>query len=329
MPAGHTVGQPAWAPSGKALVFTAWQHSSSHFGTQRRLGSVFCFNRLCGLHVLDVLAASGGYAADAPLPESQPVATGLRSALSPRFTPDGTQLVFLSHEAALECGAHNATASLHALPWAGSRPASGGSARCVLPVVQRPTSAGAFPGLFPAAPLLRAPWLPDGRCVLASCWGAGDAIIAIDLASGAVERLSSAAPGHWALLDVAAGCVAAAHSTPSTPAQLAVLYASAPGSPTWVPVEAPEEPFAPDATTALAGLEHQLLPVAAPGSSPGDVECILLRPAQAQGAPPPPVVLVPHGGPHSACVAAFLPSLAFLASQGFAVLQARCYPLKA
>ena len=41
----------------------------------------------------------------------------LKSALSPRFTPDNKRILFLSHSAAASSGVHNATAALCSLPW--------------------------------------------------------------------------------------------------------------------------------------------------------------------------------------------------------------------
>ena len=61
-----------------------------------------------------------GLPASTPLP-FLPTATacrpGVSSASSPAFTPDGSTLVFLSHQAAVETGTHLATAALCSLPW--------------------------------------------------------------------------------------------------------------------------------------------------------------------------------------------------------------------
>jgi len=136
----------------------------------------------------------------APPPEARLLTAGLRSAYSPRFTPDGATLVFLSQDAAVACGAHNGSVAIHALPWAGAAAASAALPRCVLPLVSRPAAPGAFPGAFPTpGQLARAPWLPDGRLVLASTWGAADALVAVSLADGSVERLTppAAEQGNW------------------------------------------------------------------------------------------------------------------------------------
>lgn len=49
--------------------------------------------------------------------ESRSLTPGLLSAASPRFSPDGRTLLFMSHEAAAATGVHAATASLHAIDW--------------------------------------------------------------------------------------------------------------------------------------------------------------------------------------------------------------------
>ena len=39
------------------------------------------------------------------------------SALSPTFSPDGSRLLFISHDVAVTTGTHGATAELYSLPW--------------------------------------------------------------------------------------------------------------------------------------------------------------------------------------------------------------------
>lgn len=119
-----------YRPAGDALVFVSWQHQSELASPNfpQRLGLVHCFNRPCSLHALPwpQPAADGdlGAAADAPTCLTAPLA----SAFSPRFSPDGCTLVFLSQQNAVASGVHNATATLHSLSWAGAGAAlAGGS----------------------------------------------------------------------------------------------------------------------------------------------------------------------------------------------------------
>jgi hypothetical protein len=48
-----------------------------------------------------------------------PLTQSLMSGLSPVFTPDGSQLLFISQEAAAVSGVHAATSALYGLAWTG------------------------------------------------------------------------------------------------------------------------------------------------------------------------------------------------------------------
>ena len=331
-PPRSSCGQVVWSPHDTHLVFVAWSEASPQFGSQRRLGMIYCFNRPCAVYAVAAPGA-GPVAAPGAAPVVAPGATlvtapgaggdapaavcltpALQSAFSPRFSPNGGSLAVLSADAAVTSGAHNACAALHVLPWAAD--GSAGAPRCAVPVVAQPSSAGAFPGLFTAAPLARAPWVSDTQLVMCSTWGSGDALLQLDVSTGEVVRITPplADAGHWALLDARHGVCAAVVSTPAAPPCLAVASA-----PDWAwrrMTPAAPEPFSPGAEAVLAALEWRMVDVPVPG-----VEAFLLRRTAAPGATLPPVVLVPHGGPHSACVAGFALSLAFLAAHGYAVLQ--------
>jgi acylaminoacyl-peptidase len=132
-------GQPAWTPDGQGLVAVAWSHKALNFpGTARRLGIVHCYNRPCELYYIpyqapadapaagqDAAAATAAETAAAEAPVVPVKITGdVPSAVSPMFTPDGGQLLFVSQEAAVSSGVHAATSSLYALDWSGQVGAS-------------------------------------------------------------------------------------------------------------------------------------------------------------------------------------------------------------
>lgn len=76
---------------------------------------VFCFNRPCSLQAVPwpqpaAAAADGARAVR--------LTRSLGSAFSPRFSPDGRTLVFLSQQNAISTGVHSATVTLHSLQWA-------------------------------------------------------------------------------------------------------------------------------------------------------------------------------------------------------------------
>ena len=184
-------------------MFVAWEHVASNFSDLRqRLGIVYCFNRPCALHAVPWPQAA------APAPAA-PLTPRLRSAFSPRFSPSGATLAFLSQQAAVESGVHSGTAALHALPWAGAAAGvlAGAPApppRTVVDVVWSPADADAFPGLY-CSVLPDDPWVGEGTLLLTSQWGSATAIVAVDVASGAITRASPPNGASWSLVAAGAG----------------------------------------------------------------------------------------------------------------------------
>lgn len=111
----------AASAAGDAIVFVCWAHqselASAHF--PQRLGVVFCFNRPCDLRA--VAWPQPASAASAAGGASVLLTSHRGSAFSPRFSPDGSTLVFLSQQNAIATGVHSATATLHSLAWADAR----------------------------------------------------------------------------------------------------------------------------------------------------------------------------------------------------------------
>jgi hypothetical protein len=252
---------PAWAPAsfGKEsdqIVCAAWLGDITNFkSTSRRLGLVFCFNRPSALFLVS-----------APLPERAKtelnaddtksavlLTKDVPSALWPRFSPDGKKLAYVSHERAVVTGAHAATCALRVMDWT----KEGKPSRDVLGVETK-KKRGAFPGLYASAPLVADPWLGNDALVVQTTWGAGEAIVRVDVNSGEVTRLTPPAAegegdwiggsgsrkgdeekaistnekrkpflepgGSWALADVKRGVVAAVRSDPGSPPEARVCF---------------------------------------------------------------------------------------------------------
>ena len=248
---------PVWAPPTRpgeesdAVVCPVWLGDIHNFkSTSRRLGLVFCFNRPSALF----LAKAPISEPTATPPDSAPatrITENASSAMWPRFTPDGKTLAFVSHERAVESGAHFATASLRAMSWSADGP---GEERVVVPVVDVPERRGAFPGVYASSPPPAEPWLTreDGSgvdMVLQTTWGAGEAIVRVNLETGATSRITPPAAvgegawigdgnpdaendadvergggGSWALCDVRDGVVAAIRSSPGSVPEARVAW---------------------------------------------------------------------------------------------------------
>ena len=341
----HACGHPSLSPDGRAVVFAAWpprDPALARLGASR-LGVTYCTNRACALWAVRLPdEAAGGVAADAPCAPGAPLALTaglLRSALSPRFNPAGTRLAFLSHEAAATSGAHNGTAALWTLAWdpRAAGPAAGEGPREIVAVVDAPTSRSAFPGLY-AASLPDRPWLDNRSLAVTTQWGPTSEVALVDADAGRVARAGDrgAFPGAWTFLGAGAGWLAAVVSSPCAPPEVVVCdvvhhvaHAAGGGAPAARWRRAARADGAPPllrepALTALAGVTTVVLDL------PHGVHCIAVLPpgvavASTRGAcattsPPPPCVLVPHGGPHAAHADAWVLSTAFLAGLGYTVL---------
>jgi acylaminoacyl-peptidase len=326
---------PVWAPvvddnESTAVVCPVWAGDIDNFkSTSRRLGLVFCFNRPAAMYLVQAPGAgnkddkeSSEEEAKAEAEAAVLLTPGTRSALWPRFSPDGATLVFASHDCAVESGAHMATAALHAIPWSAAIAggdeaavaAAAAATRVVVAAVDAPASDGAFPGLYMFSPPPPDPWI-DGGLLLQTTWGAGEAIVHVDIATGEVSRITPPAAagegtwvgdegteggektgggggGSWGLLDVRDGVVAAIHSDPASLPRVHVAWlqggakdggsaagavALSPGG--WVPVQSSYKgAAAAPAMKAIATLEYHVTTVLRDDSGAATVQSITVRP---------------------------------------------------
>eukprot|EP00741_Cyanophora_paradoxa_P005339 tig00000880_g5178.t1 len=341
LPARLTAGQVTFAPGDEALVVTCWETEP------RRLGIVYCYNRPSRLYLVPLNArttrpltgkkdekkeeaAQKEAAGEGGEEEAVPLECGDPMARSPRFSPDGRSLAFLSSEA---LGPHFAAARLRILPWAEGRPA--GPPRVVVDIVDEAA------GGVDAVGLLERPRRRRRR------HGGRRAPHAGPLR----PRAPNAAPAPLASDDVAWSLLDAAGTT---------LLAAAGGGRgaragpiAWRPVLQPAAPF-PDIAASVFTLRPEASRRTAAGhardgkarGAPGgagaagrgggavtgaagagehadDYEALLLRPRAAgaeRAGERPPLVGFVHGGPHSAFAGEYLLSCAAYCRLGLAVL---------
>lgn len=107
-----------WLSAGKSVVCTVWFHRARNLPTMaKRLGIVYCLNRPCALYSIKIpFTCKNNTPADSH-PQAMCLTEGLLSAMSPKFSPIGDKLIFLSHEAAATSGVHSATAALKSMQW--------------------------------------------------------------------------------------------------------------------------------------------------------------------------------------------------------------------
>ena len=341
-----SAGQVVWAPhttssdAPQSLVFVGWSSYADNFSTPRKLGMKYCFNRLC--HLYHVEAPVPGKEPSNAAPVATKLTEGIGSAFSPRFSPNGKMLVFLSAQAAVNSGAHNATNSLHRIDWPADGVISGQKQiKDVTKVVQH-AEEGAFPGLY-CSNLIANPWLNDSSALLlASAWRSQQVILAIDVESGNVAKVSSPKSlASWGILGTQNSCVVAVESSPTKPQSLMLGHLASTDSEVkggkewnWSTINVPSLRFAPKVESAMQSMKYEVLQVPAPMTDPlmslseGSVqpfEAIFVSPTDPPTDEPriesiPPLVVVLHGGPHSVSQTSFSRNAAFLSSLGFSLL---------
>jgi len=265
-------------------------------------------------------------------------------ARSPRVSPDGKRLVFIGRKEAMTT--HNGCFQLYLLELGTTQSIS----RVVLDIVGNPTTAEEFPGLF-TDQLPRQCFVGNNRVILGTAWGSRESVCVVDLESCSITRLSTKLTipllgdggGGGGGGDVRAGGGAAVWHDPhdalcsvldvDAASQLILFSASSPTraprigvfelqtgrvyttldpepSPSSTSIKAVEN-GRQNVMIALAAMKWKILT----HQSGERFESILLLPPNAEKAGPRPLIVVPHGGPHSCMPTSFLHPYAFLSAE--------------
>ncbi|KAJ2803544.1 hypothetical protein H4R21_001995, partial [Coemansia helicoidea] len=291
------------------IVFTGYTFAGHKHGV------VYCQNRPSGIYTCDLDGSN-----------VQCLFRG--SARSPRVTPSQQGVVFL---ATATGGPHAATSEIvyHDL--------ATGQTTTVVPIIDRPLSdplnvggtslPAGFPGIYadqlPARPWLRLAGCPEQEVLaLSSLWRSTTAVLTLDITNRALA-LHTPVDGteSSAVLGAADGLLVGRRSTPAQPGELAVGVAtSAPHTKAvaiqWSHVVRP----------AVDNIAWQVLR----SDDGGPLESIFVYPQQhlpatrhfwpGGSAAARPLVIVPHGGPHSTYTLDYNPLVAGLVRLGFGVL---------
>ncbi|KAG0026984.1 hypothetical protein BGZ82_009201 [Podila clonocystis] len=291
-------GQAIFAHDSKSLIFTGYHRDPQFFGV------VFCQNRLTGLYSVNVDGT--GF---------KTLSGDLKSARSPRLNPDGTTLVFLSNTVN---GPHASCAKLCKVDVAS------GNVSTVVDFVRKPDAHG-FPGLY-IDQLPQDLWVSSTKIITSSAWRSRRTLLSIDTESGKVEELTSASkyPGSVTALFANSHFILSTYSTPTEPWSLwlgqikdsksdkldihfSVLENSK--------VEKSKVYYQPHSWSTIANIPSQL----------DSLETLFLEPSKENqnattvSGTKPPLVIFPHGGPHSGFAAEFSVLNLVLVSLGFSV----------
>ncbi|KAH7051860.1 Alpha/Beta hydrolase protein [Linnemannia elongata] len=296
-------GQAIFSHDSKSLIFTGYLRNPQFFGI------VYCQNRLTGLYQVNV--DGSGFKHLTPT---------LKSARSPRLSADGSTLVFLSNTVN---GPHASCAKLLKLDIAS------GKVSTVVDIVRKPEAATGFPGLY-IDQLPRDTWVSASKIFVSSSYRSRKTLLSIDVHSGSIEELTPASqyPGTTSVLFANSKWVLTTYSTPTEPwililgriefeknnIDLKVKFFSLENS----KVEKAKTYYQPHSWSIVHKIPGQL----------DSLEAIFIEPfksnpsaqvSSAVSGVKPPLVIFPHGGPHSGFAAEFSILNLVLVGLGFAV----------
>ncbi|XP_027556817.1 acylamino-acid-releasing enzyme-like [Neopelma chrysocephalum] len=287
-------GQAFWAPEDTGVVFVGWWHEPF------RLGLRYCTNRRSALFYVDL---TGG--------KCELLSEDTKAVWSPRLSPDRCRIVYLENDV---LGPHQQCSRLRMYDWYTKQTST------VLEAVPR-QEWGAFPGIYCGA-LPGMCWAADSRRILLdTAQRSQQDMFVVDTATGATTLLTADGPqGSWSVLTIDRDLLVARFSTPSCPPMLKVAVLPAAGHEAqaqWICLQ--DAPPVPSISWGIRTLqpppeqEH-------PQYGGLDFDAILLRPTEGPTAQKPPLVVMPHGGPHSVFTAGWMLYPAALCRVGFAVL---------
>ncbi|KAK6929879.1 Acylamino-acid-releasing enzyme, N-terminal domain [Dillenia turbinata] len=344
-----SAGQVVWAPSRNGLpqylIFVGWPSD------KRKLGIKYCYNRPCALYAIRVPFSNSEAGELQPKPDAEEdkalikLTQSINSAFFPRFSPDGKFLVFLSAKSAVDSGAHCSTESLHKIDWpTDGEPCPSMNIVDLVPVVMCPEDGG-FPGLY-NSDVLKNPWLPDGcTMILSSIWGSTQAILSVNILSGKVSRLSPADSGFsWNVLALDQNNIIAVCSSPVDVPQIKYGFvgretgAGVPWS--WLEVSSPVPRCSEKVKSFLSSLQFSVLKIPVRNVSKNltkgsvldfflllcnigaskPIEAIFVSSSSKKSPSVDPLIVMIHGGPHSATLTSFSKNLGFLSSIGYSLL---------
>lgn len=349
-PSSITLGQAVWHPKSSKIAFTGWSA-----GQPKRLGMVYCKNRASKIYVSEVgsllqelAKANGTENKDSSESESRSkskisytcVSSDLPFSRSPRYVKgkNGDEhLVFLGNEGAFV--SHDGCMGLYR--WNEDNEVT----ENIIPVVEKPLTEGAsvsgfgFPGLF----LSQLPAncdIGDGYLVTNTLWGSFQRVICVDVENGNVQLIDVPelnALGSQSLCTVGPnGNLIISEVSCDQPASLwaikkidlkqeatqesSKIVASARRVATFSPIAAStfsnvnritEIPYSMKVLT----IDSESID----GAASFPIQALLLLPKKKQQEEKLPMIVVPHGGPHSCSASAFAPGIAYLANK-YAIL---------
>lgn len=287
-------GQAFWSPGDTGVVFAGWWHEPFHLGLR------YCTNRRSALFYVDL---TGG--------KCELLSDDSKAVFSPRLSPDQCRIVYLESGV---FGPHLQCFKVLMYDWYTKATST------IVDIVHRPKE-DTFTGIY-SVMLPRLCWSADSqRVLLDSPQRSHQDLLAVDTVTGNVTSLTTGHPlGSWKLLTIDRDLLVVSFSTPSSPPTVKVGFlpdVAKEHEIIWVCLEEdnPELDINWQIKTFTPPTEQEN------PKYPGlDFECIYLQPKDTTAKGKLPLLVIPHGGPHTVFVAEWMLHPAVLCRIGFAVL---------
>uniref|UniRef100_A0A6B2KZY8 Acylamino-acid-releasing enzyme n=1 Tax=Arcella intermedia TaxID=1963864 RepID=A0A6B2KZY8_9EUKA len=306
IPDHYSTGQVQWSPDGKGVVFVGWNTAPQQEPTKsklhnlklkKKLGIIYCTNRDSALYYLAIDETKGTNTSNNIVK-----LTSVARARSPRFTPDGKKIVFLSPLDDMDT--HSGPSRLFVLDWETKQ------SKLITDIVSSPKTPQ-FPGIFTDI-LPRSCFIDPSKVVLHSSYYSSSALLCISLENGNVEVLLQ--NGAQVLDASPSGKLLISHSLSNQLPSIKIgrvekdkiEWRTVDGSSKMLPV-----------SSKIEELALQVFPLTIP-DVPHPIEYFLISPPNTSKSSG--LILFPHGGPHTCSDTNFFPLRAFFGLLNYHVL---------
>ncbi|CAG9534968.1 unnamed protein product [Cercopithifilaria johnstoni] len=281
-----------WGPNDEGIVFFGIR------STPVKLGKIYCNNREGTLFYYEL-----GSAKLILLSNKNVSIEGLS------FSPDKSKLIYFQRQSG---GPHYASVSCQLIDWNKSKQ------QLLVPIVTAVVDREQFPGLY-AVQLIDRPWSSDNKRVFVSTvWGSKREIVTINTETGKLEKVTNNGVFHgsWTVLDVNEDCLVAACSAPNRPPTILVGHIPKVNSGQMIIWTRLDNSSAVEVRLKLLGFSWQLMNF--DRGVRGSYEGLLYIPNETNIVP---LVVLPHGGPHSVTIACWPKcEILLLLNSGYALL---------
>ncbi|EJD75493.1 prolyl oligopeptidase, variant [Loa loa] len=292
MPDSITPTFCVWGPNDEGIVFFGIQNAPV------KLGKIYCNNRGGTLFYYEFASAKL-----TPLSDKNVSVEGLS------FSPDKSKLIYFQRQPG---GPHFASVTCQLVNWNKTEQ------QLLVPIVTTVSDREQFPGLY-AVQLAGRPWSSDNKRIFVSTmWGSKREIVTINTETGKLDKITNndTFHGSWTILDVNEDCLVVVCSAPNRPPTILVGHVPKVDSREMIIWTSLDNSSTFEIHLKLLDFTWQLVDF--DRGVRGSYEGLLYIPSETDVVP---LVVMPHGGPHSATIACW-PSreILLLLNSGYALL---------